>query len=145
MARPRRGWRERIEPGIYRSHRVACQATEDEQPGRRCGCPLQIKVPGREAGATRTLTIDGTLTQARAERRRMMAAGRPETLTSGEPVTVHAFAKEWFRAGHSKWTQGTYELREHAYRKRIAPRWGAIKLSGVTRPAVEEWAAKLIA
>lgn len=145
MAGERRGWRETIEPGIYRAHRVACPASADQQAGRRCGCPLQIKVPGRSPGTTRMVTIDGTLTQARSERRRMMAEGRPTTLEVGQPITVHALATEWLMAGRSRWTQGTFELREHSYRTRIAGQWGSLELGALTRPAIEAWAAKLIA
>lgn len=144
MGSERRGWREKIEPGVYRTHRVACPSSDDQEPGRRCRCPLQINVPGRAPGTTRMVTIDGTLTLARSERRRRMAAGRPEGLEAGRPATIHALAIEWFRAGRSRWTPGTYELRDHAYRTPIAGRWGPLELAEVTRPAIEEWAAKLI-
>jgi hypothetical protein len=53
MSAGRRGWRETVEPGIYRTHRLACESSKDKKTGRRCGCPFQVKVPGLAPGATR--------------------------------------------------------------------------------------------
>jgi len=60
------GWRERIDSGVYRAHRIGCPASGDRRPGRRCGCSFQILVPGDLSGRTRMLTIRGTITEARA-------------------------------------------------------------------------------
>ena len=45
---PRRGWRETVEAGLYRAHRLKCASSHDRRPGRRCGCPYQVVVPGSE-------------------------------------------------------------------------------------------------
>ena len=98
--RPRRGWRERIEPGVYRIHRIAC-ASRDARPGRRCGCAYQILVPGTRPGITRAVTVRGSVTQARAERRRLQAAGRPQPRCTGpapEVPDVGELAEHWIHA-----------------------------------------------
>ncbi len=56
---PRRGWREKVEPGLYRAHRLACRSSSDQKAGRRCECPWQVKAPGLRPGATRTVTVLG--------------------------------------------------------------------------------------
>jgi len=145
VSTPRRGWRETIEQGTYRTHRVACPSSADQRPGRRCGCPLQILVPGAAPGSSRMLTFDGSLTQARAERRRLMAEGRPRQPIEPDAAILHNLAVHWFRAGASRWSPGTLALRDHSYRSRIAPRWAATKLDEINRPAVEAWATGLIA
>ena len=57
----RRGWRETIEPGLYRAHRIHCPSSSDHRTGRRCRCPFQVKVPGREPGSTRMVTVAGSV------------------------------------------------------------------------------------
>lgn len=142
----RRGWRETIEPGLYRSHRVHCPSSDDRRTGRRCRCPFQVKVPGVEPGSTRMVTVAGSVSEARAERRRLLAAGRPDT-QAAEPVrrVLHDLARDWFSAGEPRWSPGTLALREHAYRQRIAPRFADARLVDLTRVAIEAWAAELIA
>ena len=141
---PRRGWRERIEAGLYRAHRVSCPSTRDRRPGRRCKCPFEIKAPGRVPGTTRNVTVLGGVTDARAERRRLMAVGRPESNASEGAGTLHTFAAEWFTAGEPLWTPGTLSVRDHAYRTRIEPAFGDRRLTTLRRPEVEAWAADLI-
>jgi integrase len=145
----RRGWRERIEPGVYRVHRVACPASDDERPGRRCGCPLQIKVPALTPGATRMVTIDGTLTQARSERRRMMAAGRPTTLalvTEGSmDGTLHELALAYFKARTPVLAPSTIKGYSEAYRVSIAPKIGHLDLAALSRERLDLWLADLLA
>jgi hypothetical protein len=85
----RRAWRERVEPGIYRSHLLACRSSRDQRLGRRCECPWQVAAPGVRPGSTRLVTVAGTIGEARAERRRLMAEGRPEPVQV-ELGTVHA-------------------------------------------------------
>ncbi len=140
----RRGWREKVEPGLYRAHRLGCRSTADRRPGRRCSCPFEVKAPGQRPGTSRTVTIAGAVAEARAERRRLMAAGRPAAPSAPEVGTVHGLAADWFRAGASRWSPGTLALRDHAYRERIAPRFADTMLADLTRPAVEGWAAGLI-
>ena len=87
----RRGWRERIEPGLYRSHRLSCPSSHDERPGRRCRCPWQIVVPGAAPGTTRLQTIEGSVVDARARRRTLQASGRPsQPRAGGHPRRVRA-------------------------------------------------------
>ena len=141
----RRGWRETIEPGLYRAHRLACASSVDHRAGRRCRCPFQVKAPGPTPGSTRMVSVAGSVSEARAERRRLMAAGRPEP-QAPEPVSwlLHDLARDWFAAGEPRWSPGTFALREHAYRRRIAPRFAAAGLDDLNRVAIEAWAAELI-
>jgi integrase len=144
MSTPRRGWRETIEQGTYRTHRVACPSSADQRPGRRCGCPLQILVPGAAPGSSRMLTFDGSLTQARAERRRLMAQGRPRVETLPEAGTLHEFTLAYFKAKEPTLAPSTVKARSEAYRSRIAPTLGALELADVTRERVEVWLAGII-
>ncbi len=73
--RPRRGWREYVETGLYRAHRVACPRSADHRPGGRCDCPWQAAVPASVPGEWRTVTVQGTRREARAIRRRMIVEG----------------------------------------------------------------------
>lgn len=142
--RARRGWREKVEPGLYRIHRVACPRSADRRAGGHCRCPFEVKAPGPAPGTTRTVTVSGTIAEARAERRGLLAKGRPPAAPESVPGTVHGFATDWFRAGAARWSPGTLALRDHAYRQRIAPRFADARLGDLTRPAVEGWAAGLL-
>lgn len=141
----RRGWRERVEPGLYRAHRVACRSTADHRPGRRCGCPWQVAAPGVKPGSTRLVTVTGSIGEARAERRRLLAAGRPELETEVAPGTVTEFAAAWFRAKAAVWAPNTLRNREDDFLRRIEPPLGEVELSALTRERVEVWLADLIA
>lgn len=91
----RRGWREKIDKGFYRAHRTACPSSRDERPGRRRGCPIQFRVPAATPGTSRTVTFEGTMTDARAHRTRILAAGRPAPEPES-PETLHEHATAWF-------------------------------------------------
>ncbi len=94
--RPRRGWRERIEPGLYRSHRVACPASASREPGYDCDCPFQAHMPTGAPGRSYPRNLAATsLEEARTEKRRRQArnGGLP---ARGEPLTVSEFFWEAF-------------------------------------------------
>lgn len=95
---PRRGWREKVEPGVYRSHRLSCPSSHDEKPGRRCRCSWQVVVPGDRPGTTRMVKVEGAITEARAVRRSLLAAGRPKVAPTVEPNTLDEFAAAYFAA-----------------------------------------------
>jgi len=147
-ARARRGWRERIEPGVYRIHTIACPATRDERPGRRCGCSYQVLVPGMRPGLTRALTVRGSVTQARAERRRLQAAGRPVVVTAepGPPpsLTLSALADQWQRTRSGVLAPNTLAEVEVDVRLRLAPVLGALAVGEITRQHVDELVAHLL-
>ena len=142
---PRRGWREKVEAGIYRVHRTACPATRDRKPGRRCGCPYSLAVPGDRPGKTRLVTHTGTLKEARTQRSLLLAAGTTGPALPEDIATVHGFAGEWFRAGAPRWSPATISSRDTAYRLRIGPRWGSTRLDKLTRTGIEAWVAQLLA
>jgi integrase len=146
--RPRRGWRERIEPGVYRLHRIACPASRDERPGRRCGCAYQVLVPGMRPGITRAVTVRGLVSQARAERRRLQAAGRPIVAAPApDPpacLSVDALAEQWMGARAGVLAPNTLAEVEVDLRLRIAPVLGDLAVNEVTRQRVEQLVADLI-
>lgn len=142
--RPRRGWRERIEPGIYKSHKIRCRSSNDHKPGRRCDCTWQVKVPGLSPGTTRMVALEGTFVEARAERRRLMSEGRPTFAVEAAAGTVTEFAASWFRAKSPIWAPNTLFNRNDDFRKRIAPAIGDVELSALSREIVEVWLADLI-
>lgn len=145
---PRRGWRETIEPGLYRAHWLGCASSRDRRPGRRCGCPFQIRAPGGAPGTTRTLSVPGSIGEARAERRRLLAAGRPASAGRGPgaaPLTLHDLTERVFLARGAVWAANTLRNRDDDYRRRIAPRLGALLLAELDRSRVELWLAEMVA
>ena len=147
--RPRRGWRERIEPGVYRLHRIACPATREERPGGRCTCAYQVLVPGVRPGLTRTVSVRGSLTQACAERRRLQAAGRPLVAAAAPdpPVslTINALAEQWMHARTGVLAPNSLAEVEVDLRLRIAPVLGDLLIDHITRQQVEQLVAGLLA
>jgi integrase-like protein len=141
----RRGWRERGEPGLYRAHRLACPSSADQRSGRRCGCPYEIKAPGPRPGATRTVTIRGSITEARAERRRLMAAGRPPSDTPMlDAGTLDEFTGHYLRAKASRLASASVRATEQAYRLRVSPQLGHLTLQELTRERLEVWLGELL-
>ena len=139
------GWREQIEPGIYRAHRVACPASTDHRPHRRCGCSYQILVPGPTPGRTRMMTVRGTITEARATKRRLQAEGRPAAPKHEHAdETLDAFAARYLRAKSATFSPHTIKSIETEYRLRIAPSLGHLRLSELARERIEIWLADLI-
>ena len=145
--RPRRGWRETIESGLYRSHRVACPSSADRKAKRRCACPFQLQVPGFAPGVTRLVSFEGSVTDARAERRRLLAAGRPAAprrRNFDEAESLTDFAGKYFRAKSAVLAAHTIAGTEVEYRLRIAPALGDLWLEEITRETVEVWLAWLV-
>lgn len=138
------GWREIVEPGLYRAHRVGCRSSEDRKPGRRCSCSWQAKVPGATPGTTRTVTFHGSLSDARAEKRRLMAAGRPEREIVIGAGTLDELAAAYFQRRSLSWSTNTLRNRLDDYERRIGPPIGEVQVVGVTRARVEAWLADLI-
>jgi len=143
MSTHRRGWRERIEKGLYRSHRVSCRSTQDRRPDRRCQCPFELIVPGVAPGKTRTVMHPGPVTDARAERRRLLGDGRPRITTATAPGTLNELAAAYFRAKAPVLASNTIRNREDDYRLRIAPELGDLALVDLTRERLEEFVAVL--
>lgn len=141
----RRGWRETVEPGIYRTHRVACESSKDKKVGRRCGCPYQAKVPGHAPGTTRMVKVEGSIVRVRAERRRLMADGRPAPVRVVEPTTLDEFTAHYLRARSAVLSSAAIYSTEESYRLRVAPAFGTMQLSEITRERLEEWVAHLVA
>jgi integrase len=147
----RTGWwreRERIEPGVYRLHTVRSPASKDQRPGRRCGCAFQVLVPGMRPGITRAVTVRGSVSQARAERRRLQAAGRPVAVAAvpdpSPTLSVNALAEQWIHTRSGVLAPNTLAVVEVDLRLRIAPVLGDTSANEVTRQRVEELVADLI-
>lgn len=141
---PRRGWREPIESGIHRAHRVACPSTDDHKARRRCSCPYEVRVPGGR-GSSRTVTVDGSLEDARRHRARAQADAGTVREAPSAPETLREHAAAWFRVRATQLAPSTLQTYDIAYRKRIDPHLGEVPLEQVTRKKVEEWVALLIA
>ena len=144
---PRRGWREPVERGVYRSHRVGCASSRDRRPGRRCGCVFQVSVPAPVSGSTLLSLEPGvSLAQARAVRRRRLAAGRPLPVdVRGEvPRTVHELAVAYLRDKEPLLAPATIRTTSEGYRLRVAPALAATPLDRLSRPVVERWVARLL-
>ena len=147
MSESRRGWRERVEPGVYRSHRVGCLSSRDRRPGRRCACVLQVSVPGVSGGSTlATLEPGASLADARNVKRRRMAAGRPLLVDVRDrlPRTVHELAVVYLRDREPLLAPATIRTTAEGYRLRVAPHFAATPLERLSRPAVERWLGRLL-
>ncbi len=140
----RRGWREKIEAGLYRSHRTGCPSSADKRPGRRCACPFELQVPGSAPGRSRSVTMTGAVAEARAARRRLLAEGRPAApVAAVERGTLDEFAGHFFRARSAVLAPSTIAGYEHGYRANVSPALGALDLGDVTRERLEVWIAEL--
>lgn len=143
--KPRRGWRERIESGLYRAHRVGCPRSGDHRAGGRCTCPYQFKAPGAAPGTTRTVSHPGPVIEARAERRRLMAAGRPAPEESMvEAGTVDDLATAYLRTRQGVLAPNTVRIIDTDYRLRISPALGHLQVPEVTRERIEVLVAELV-
>ncbi len=139
----RRGWREKIEAGLYRSHRTGCPSSADKRPGRRCACPFELQVPGSAPGRSRSVTMTGAVAEARAARRRLLAEGRPAApVAAVERGTLDEFAGHFFRARSAVLAPSTIAGYEHGYRANVSPALGALDLGDVTRERLEVWIAE---
>jgi integrase len=139
-----RGWREHVETGIYREHRLACPSTRDRRPGRRCDCPYTIAATGAK-GRTVQRTVVGTLAHARRERARLRAdAGTIRAATNRGSEVLHSFAAAYLRAKSATLRPATISAYDRAYRTRIAPYLGAYRLDELTRERLEGWLADLL-
>lgn len=140
----RRGWRERLEPGIYRSHRVSCDSSADHREGRRCGCPLQVVLA---TGARRSAwtTVDGLPEARRARARAVADVGKGTTTVATLPaVALDVFAAEWFASRETMLRPATLAVHRNAFDQRIAPALGSVKLDALTRERVEAWLSELV-
>jgi integrase len=106
---------------------------------------LQIAVPGLTQ--TRLVTLDDgvTVKQARNERRRLQAAGRPVVQSAAGPGTVHELAVAYLRATAPLLAPSTTRGTEDAYRRHVAPTLRDVRLADLKRPQVEAWLGGLLA
>jgi len=141
--RSRRGWREHIEPGVYKAHRLACPSSTDHKPKRRCDCPYQVKVPGHEVGTTRMVTIVGSVGEARAERRRLMSEGHPAPAPETWQGTLRELAADYLRARAPVLAPATIYTVDESFRLRIDPVLGHLRPNEINRERLEVWLADL--
>lgn len=143
---PRRGWRERIETGLWRNHRVACKASAAHRVGRRCDCPYEFKAPHEVPGRTRTVSFVGTITEARRERARLRGAGRPTvpTPTAASEMTLTEFARVYMHSKRPYLQPLTLETTSRDYRRWVYPAFGHRALAEITRPGVRDWLREMI-
>jgi integrase len=141
--RARRGWRERIEGGIYRNHRTACASSRDQQAGRRCGCAYSVAAPA--SGGTRWVTVDGSLLDARKIRAQIQSsAGTIAETPAGQDEALCSFATRWLRTRSTDLRPATMAIYERAYRVRIDPHLGGRRMAELTRSRVQEWVSMLL-
>lgn len=145
--RPTVGWRERAARGIYRRHALSCPASENRVPGRRCACPFQIQVPAAPPARSRTVTVQGTLAEARAERHRLLGAGRPEPAPDRDPDlgTLDEVAGRYLKVRSATLAPNTIATTERHYLARVSPRLGHRSLEQIDRRRVEGWLSDLVA
>jgi len=144
MSAKKRGWREKVEKGIYREHRVACPSSLDRKPGRRCQCPYTLVVPGDQPGKTRQVSHPGPVAEARNQRRTLLAAGTTRSPASTDDGTLNAFALTYFAAKGPILSPNTIRNRGDDYSRRIAPDLGHLQLDELTRERLQQWLISLL-
>lgn len=131
----RRGWRERVEPGLYRSHAPHCPRSGDRKAGGRCSCPHVLVVPGDRPGKTRQVSYAGTVTQARAAPRRTQA-GRTGRCARSSRRRPDAWAWSPCRSDRSRTRAPSRLLRrydqEHQDQRRLL--MAEVAIYGASRP-----------
>jgi integrase len=139
----RRGWRQPVETGIWKSHRAGCPTSVDHKTGRRCSCPFTVSVPRGSRGAS-LATVAGSLEDARRVRGRGVAdAGTVRATPARGAETLHEHATAWFETRAARLRPDTWLTYDRAYRKRVAPKLGAVPLEQLTRERCERWIVSL--
>ena len=91
--------------------------------------------------------MTGTVGEARAERQRLLPAGRPEPSVqapAGESDTLDAFAGHYLRAKSAVLAPATIYTTEESYRLRVSPALGSLRLDEISRERIEVWLAELV-
>ena len=88
-------------------------------------------------------TVTGTLTDARAERRRRMAEGRPAPAADTWQGTLRELAADYLRTRAPILAPATIYTVDESFRLRIDPALGHLHPDEITRERVEVWLADL--
>lgn len=124
-AKPRRGWRERVEPGLYRAHRLSCPASGAREPDVNCTCPFQANLPGESGRRYPQNLRAGSLAEALAEKARRQRAARRGP--AGSELTVAEFFWDAFLA-KSQLRPATKRNYARIFRSYLEPVIGSIPL-----------------
>lgn len=93
------------------------------------------------------VSVAGSIAEARAERRRLLAAGRPaQPVDSGEPPrgTLNDLATAYFRTKSAVLSPATIQAHEESFRLRIAEPLGALEVTTLDRERCEAYLGQLI-
>ena len=102
-----------------------------------------MKVPGSSPGTTRMVTVAGSVSDARAERRRLMAAGRPAPTVEAWQGTLRELAADYLRTRAPILAHATIYTIEESFRLRIDPVLGHLHPDEINRERLEVWLADL--
>jgi integrase len=142
VVRPRRGWRETIEPGLYRAHRVGCRATFTRQPGTRCDCPFQAHLPTGIPGRTYPQNLEATtLRDAREEKARKQRAARIINGTGRDGAAARATLSEYFWNVFLEKHQlrpATYRNYARIFKTYLEPVVGKLRLGAINEEHIAE-------
>lgn len=135
----KRGWRESVEKGLYRAHRVACKASTTKRAGCRCSCPWQTHVPTDVPGRTRLATFEAdNLTEARKQRLSLKSDAHVRAPESGGSVTLDEFFHGIFLDKRDLAPSSVASYRS-IYKHWIAPKLGKLRLCDITPEHVDGW------
>jgi integrase len=138
----RRGWRERVEPGLYRNHRVECRASETERAGFRCDCRYAAHLPVRgKPGRLSLQALRSTsLKEARAEKASRQLEKQSELLADGR-IKVENFFDIWIAtATLDDPTKASYR---RIYNRDVRPSFGQRRLCEVRPEHIMRWVREL--
>lgn len=144
------GWRERVETGLYRYHRVSCPSSRTKKASRRCECAFYFQVPKSAAGPQRTVRATATsVREARAERAAAISGLTAPRGTAGRPrhraaaPTLETYAAQYLNAHRHRLSPHTVTTYDRDLRLRIAPYLGGRPINDISRTDVNEWVARL--
>lgn len=142
----RRGRRERIERGIYRSHSVACPHSQSPTPRTptKCACSWQIALPGPTG--TTLQRLEGTLSITQVRRARISALAEDPAAAleaQAKKLTVRQLGLEYFRARRAVVEEATLQNDADDFRLRIDPVLGARRVIELSRLDMDAYFADL--
>lgn len=138
------GWRETVEAGLYRYHRVSCPSSKTKRSSRSCNCPFYFQVMSGEPPRQRTVRASATsIRAARAERGRVAAGTAPQSTGSPSAPTLDEYAARYLNAHRTRLSPHTVTTYDRDLRLRIAPHLGERRIDRITRTDVNHWVARI--
>lgn len=139
--KPRRGWRQKVEPGLYRAHRVSCPASAKRAPIRRkCPCPWQVHVPTEIARRTRTVSFEAdSLLEAQRMKKKLQGA---EVLREDGRISLTDFFFGPYLLT-KRLEPSSVQSYTRLFRVAIEPTLGSLRLDEISPEHIDAWLTRM--